>query len=259
MRCPSLRALPATLALCGFFLGAGSSQAALFEDDEARKAILDLRARQSQSDETSRNQIQQLTDQIQQLQRSLLTLNSQNEQLRADVAKLRGQDEQLLRDLSEIQRRQRDLSQSVDDRVRKLEPQSVTVDGKTFQADPDEKRLFDDAMASLRTGDFDKAGAGFNHLLRRYPETGYVDATRFWLGNVQYGKQAYKEAIATLRSFLAGAPENLRAPEALLSIANCQAEMKENKAAKRTLEDLIKQFPKSEAAQAAKERLLALK
>jgi TolA-binding protein len=56
-----------------------------------------------------------------------------------------------------------------------------------------------------------------------------------------------------------GAPEHPRAPEALLAMANSQAEMKDTKSARKTLDDLVKAYPKSEAAQAGKERLASLK
>ena len=51
----------------------------------------------------------------------------------------------------------------------------------------------------------------------------------------------------------------MRAPEAVLSIANCQIELKDTRAARKTLEDLIKAYPQSEAAVAGKERLARLK
>jgi TolA-binding protein len=51
----------------------------------------------------------------------------------------------------------------------------------------------------------------------------------------------------------------MRAPEAALSIANCQGELKDTKAARKTLEDLLKVYPQSEAAAAAKERLARMK
>ena len=51
----------------------------------------------------------------------------------------------------------------------------------------------------------------------------------------------------------------LRAPEAMLSIANCQIELKDTRAARATLESLVKTYPQSEAAQAGKERLARLK
>jgi tol-pal system protein YbgF len=81
----------------------------------------------------------------------------------------------------------------------------------------------------------------------------------FWLGNAQYARRDYKEAIATFRSLVASAPDSPRAPEAMLAIANCQAELKDTKAAKKTIDDLLKAYPKSEAAQAGRERLAALR
>jgi TolA-binding protein len=47
--------------------------------------------------------------------------------------------------------------------------------------------------------------------------------------------------------------------ESMLAIANCQLELKDNSAARKTLSELIKAFPDTEAASAAKERLSKLK
>jgi TolA-binding protein len=58
---------------------------------------------------------------------------------------------------------------------------------------------------------------------------------------------------------VSAAPEHPRAAEALLALANSQAEMKDTKSARKTIDDLIKAYPKSEAAQAGKERLASLK
>jgi TolA-binding protein len=63
----------------------------------------------------------------------------------------------------------------------------------------------------------------------------------------------------SFRAFVGAAPEHPRAPEALLAMANSQAEMKDTKAARKTIDDLLKAYPKSEAAQAGKERLASLK
>lgn len=247
--------MPAVLAACGLWLAVSPARAGLFDDDEARRAILDLRAKVSQNEQ----QIKQQADQIQSLQRSVLDLSNQTEQLREDLAKLRGQDEQLLRDLADMQRAMHDLKSGVNDRMRKLEPQQVSIDGKDFTVEPDEKAAYDDAMNSLRGGDFDRAASSLAGLLKRYPNTGYADSARYWLGNAQYGQRDYKGSLATFKAFLAAAPDHPRAAEAMLAIANCQAELKDAKGAKRTLEDLIKRYPKSEAAHAAKERLVALK
>jgi TolA-binding protein len=78
-------------------------------------------------------------------------------------------------------------------------------------------------------------------------------------GNALYGKRDYKEAINAFRMFLSKEPDSVRASEALLAIANSQAEMKDKPGARKTLDELIKTYPKSEAAVAGKERLAALK
>jgi tol-pal system protein YbgF len=253
---PACRRAIAAGLLC---LAAGGVQAQLFADDDARKAILDLRTRLTQSEELARTRNAELSEQLQVLRRNLLEMNNQLEALRGEMARLRGSNEQLQRDLSEVQRKQRDIGQAVDDRLRKVEPQKVTLDGKEFSADPEEKRQYDEAITLLRGGDFDKASLALANFMKRWPASGYGDAARFWQGNALYGKRDYKEAIAAFRAFLAKAPDSERAPEALLAIANSQAEMKDKVAARKTLDELIKAYPKSEAAVAGKERLASLK
>lgn len=255
----------AALALCVAGC-AGSAQAGLFDDDEARKAILDLRTRITAQEESSKTRLgelgsanTQLLEQIAGLRRSLLELNNQLEALRSEQAGLRGINEQLAREVAELQRRQKDVGQSIDDRLRKLEPIKVAVDGEEFLADPDEKRLYDESMAALRSGDFERSGTLLGNFLRRYPASGYSPAARFWLGNAQYGRRDYKEAIATFRGFVTASPNHARAPEALLALANSQAETKDNRAARRTIEELLKNYASSEAAAAGKDRLATLK
>ena len=252
-----------SLALAGAALPA---HAGLFDDEEARKAIVDLRARVAQQDENNKARLAELSstkaellEQLSQLRRTLLEMNAQLDALRTDLAKLRGSDEQRTKELADLQRLQKDLSQSIDDRLRRFEPVKVTLDGREFTVDPAEKRGFDEAIAIIRTGEFDKAVAALNAFQARYPDSGYRDAARFWLGNAHYGKRDYKEAIAVFRTFVTAAPQHPRAPEALLALANSQAELKDPRAARRTLDELIKAYPQSEAAQAGKERIASIK
>jgi TolA-binding protein len=58
---------------------------------------------------------------------------------------------------------------------------------------------------------------------------------------------------------LASAPDHPRAPEAMLSVANCYVELRDTRSARRTLEEVMKTYPQTEAAIAAKERLAGLK
>jgi tol-pal system protein YbgF len=240
-------------------LFAPAARAGLFDDDEARRAILDIRTRIDQNAERQRTGQQQLTDQIEQLRKGMLDLNNQLEQVRSDNARLRGQNEQLAKDLSDVQRKQKDIQSGVDDRLRKFEPQTVSVDGKDFTADPEEKRQYDEAMDLLRKSDFAGTANALIAFRKHYPSSGYNESALFWLGNAQYGVRQYKEAIGSFRTMVAAAPDSAKAPEALLAIANCQAELKDTKGARKTIDDLLKTYPKSEAAQAGRDRLASLK
>jgi tol-pal system protein YbgF len=254
------------LTLAALAVGAAFMQparAGLFEDDEARKAILELRNKVQANEDAAKQRSDQLNaviqEQLQPLRRSLLDLNGQIDALRAEIAKLRGQNEQLARDLADTQRKLTDQSQAVEARLKPLEPQKVSLDGREFQVSPDERNQYEAAIGLVRRGEFADAVAALNAFLKRYSASGYTDSVRFWLGNAQYGKRDYKDAIATFKGFIAGNPDHPRAAEALLALANCQIELKDNKSARRSLEDLIKAYPSTEAAQAAKERLRAIK
>lgn len=237
----------------------GSLHAALFEDDEARRAILDLRQRvdimRGETDQARQASANELAG----LGKSLLDLQRQIELLKAEIATLRGSNEQMMRELSEIQRQQKDQLQAVQARFNKLEPVTVQLDGVEFLADQSQTRDFDAALAVFRKGDFVNAQSLFSGFVARYPNSGYVVPALFWLGNAQYAMRSYKEAMGNFRALIAKDPEHLRAPEAVLSIANCQLELKDSKGARKTLTDLVKAYPQSEAAVAAKERLATLK
>jgi tol-pal system protein YbgF len=240
-------------------LATGAAQAQLFPDNEARKAILELRASDEQIKKELAAQNKDLSEQLAAVKRSLLELSSQLDQLRGELARSRGANEQLTRDVAELQRRQKDIAQGVDERMRRIEPQKISLDGKEFTADAEEKRGYDDAFALVRGGDFAGASGALTAFLRRYPQSGYGDSARFWLGNAHYGKRELREAITMFRTFIANAPDHARVPEALLAIANSQSESKDTKSARATLGELLKKYPDSEAAQAGKERLAALK
>ena len=235
--------------------GPGGVHAALLEDDEARRAILDLRQRL----EVTNNALKAQADDNTQLRRVLVDLQSQIDNIQAEVNKSRGAQEQLTRDVSDIQLRQRDVQTGLDERLRKFEPATVTVDGREFQVEPTEKRDYEAAVDVFRKGDFATAQGRLQRFMERYPQSGYMAPALFWLGNASYAVKDYKSSLTQFRQMLNLAPNHLRAPEAMLAISNVQIELKDTKAARKTLEDLIKAYPQSDAAQAAKDRLPKLR
>ena len=217
-----------------------NAQAAIFSDDEARKAILDLRIRF----EELRNQVQDLGKQIQALNTELketqqvvqkkadgqgqLGVQSDMERLRQELARARGQIEELVNELTTTQKRQRDLDQMVDKRIAEVktkvgevdnrltafEPIVVNVDGMEIRVDPAEKRLFDAAIESFRAGEFKQSAAQLRSMMDRFPDSAYMPSLVFWFGSANYAQREFKGAITSFTAFLKTYAEHPRAADA---------------------------------------------
>lgn len=236
--------------MAAFSLAPLQAQAGLFEDDEARKAILDIRTRLT----NMQSEIDAKADKANNFE-----LNNQNEQLRQEIARLRGQIEVLTNELANAQKRQKDFYVDLDNRLRKLEPQQVTIDGKEAMVEQGEQRSYDAALAYFKAGDYRNAGSAFYDFTRRYPQSALAPSAQYWLGNTYYAQRDYRNAISAQQVVVKNYADSPKAADALLNIASCYMELKDKSSAKKTLETLIAQYPDSPSAQTAKERLAALK
>lgn len=260
---------PAALVLSLVLSGlSGQTQAALFGgDDEARRAILDLRQRMEQSQNATRALIEQnalsqnqtQNEAIAQLRSALLDLQGQIDRLKSELAQSLGAQERLARDLTELQLRQKDVLSNVDDRLRRFEPVPATIDGLEVMVDPAEKADHDKAMALFHQADFAAAQGALESFVLRHGASAYLPSALFWLGNAQYANKAYKESMANFQKLLKMAPQHPRAAEAMLAISNVQIELKDMKSARKTLEDLIAAYPQAETAGTARDRLSRLR
>ena len=247
-----LAALPAALFAASLMLATGPASAGIFDDDEARKAILDLRAK---SDANQRD----IASQLELQRRNQADVTNQIDALRQDIARLRGQIESLTNDLTNEQKRNKDFYVDLDGRLRKVEPQQVTVDGQTATVDQTEEKAYDAALAQFKTSDFKGSIASFQNFLTRYPQSAYAPAAQYWIGTGLYAQRDYKGAIAAQQQVVRNYPTSPRAADALLNVASSQTDMGDKKAARATLEALIKQFPDAPAAATARERIVTLR
>ena len=298
--------------LCLLGVSVPSAQAALFEDEEARRAILDLRQkveihRQAQSQATEqalqksldqsqkqfealRKQFEAVSKQVeadinqskQENRQVLLLLQAQIESLKQDTANFQGEREQLLREISLLQRAQKNINVEIEGRFQKIQAQlakqdapppsppvneeapksikvNVQVDGFEFLAEPEEKRDFEAAFVLFRKGDFAAAAKEFAQFVRVYSDSGYKPSALYWLGSAKFARRDFNDAITQLKGLVNDFPTHTRAAEALLTVGNAQLEIKQPKEARKTFNDLIKIYPTSEAAAAAKDRLTQIK
>lgn len=242
------------------------ASAGLFADDEARQRITALEAQVARleaalarTEEDSRARI-----------RALLDLQMQLEAQAAEVRKLRGENEEKQHALQDIEKRQKDLYLDLDARLKRLEtagaavrpaPTMPTTDGRRDVPDNPlgENKAFEVAYGLYKAEDYQRAAIAFRDFLRQFPQTVHEANVHYWTGNAHFLSGAFADAIESYQLLIEKFPDHPRVPEAMLNVAESQVQLKNKTAAKKTLKQLISQFPGSDAADKAKKRLAALK
>jgi tol-pal system protein YbgF len=234
-----------------------ASRAALFDDDEARRQIYDLRDRVQTSQKAVNDRLDKIEAAVQD-KKPLLDLAAMIESLRSDIAKLRGQNEVLLNQADNLEHRQRDLYVDLDNRLRKLEQAQAAQQDKQNAAERNaaqEKDAYDAALNQFRQNNYGAAIAAFQGFLSSYASSQLAPSAQYWIGNAYYAMRDYKSAIAAQQKVLATWPDNPKASDALLNIASSQSELGDARAARESLQQLVKKYPGTPAAGEAKQRL----
>ena len=242
---------------------------AIFGDDEARKAVLEVRGKLEvfqretlrQLNELGRQQadMEQRLGRLEQGQRVNLDQQNQLEALRQEVARLRGQLEVQYNELSQTRKSQKDLTAALDTRLKQFEPVQVTLDERTFNVDQNEKRAYDAALETFRASDFKGAIAAFQSFQKSYPDSPYLPWVLYWQGGAQYANGEHKGAIGTLEQLARKHPDNPRVPDAMLILGNAQADAGDRKSARETFKTIGDKYPGTPASGVAKERMAALR
>jgi len=230
------------------------AHAGLLDDDEARKAILDLRAKVDAIARDLNARIETKSDKTAQLD-----MLNQHEQTMQEIARLRGQIEVLANQITRAQEGQKQLYADLDVRIKKLEPQQENVDGQVAQVLPAEKTTYENATALFQSGDYKGAATALQEFVRRYPDSAYASNAQYWLGNAWYALGDYKKAIAAQEVVTSTYADSAKVPDAMLNIASSYALLKDSKNAKKALQQLVSKYPESSAAKTAKDRLASLK
>jgi tol-pal system protein YbgF len=214
---------------------------AILSDDEARRAILELRKSVSAS------------------QAAILDLQNQLDKHKSENAQLRGQIESLQKQSDDLSNNQKSFYQDLDARISRLEPQNVEVEGVTGIVQAGEKSSYDEALKSFQAGQIKNADSEFTTFIRKYPSSPYLPLALYWSGNTKYALKDYKAAITQLQGLISRYPGHQRVPAATLTMANANLESGKKAIAKKLLTDLISKYPDSDATKEAKPILAGIK
>lgn len=229
-------------------MAVGASSAFAFADDDARRAILDLR-------ET----VKQLQTELNTVRNAQVQLSTEISSLRQQNRELTGHIEELTNSLAKEKQNARTLYESVDKRIGVFEPQMVVIDGKSVQVEPEEKNAYDAAVLLLQDSKFAQAERAFRDFTTKWKKSPYRPDALFWWGTSAFGAEHYKTTIASQNQLLREYPKSSRAPDAMMLVASAQAASGNVTAAKSTLEKIVRTYPKTDVAKDATARLKDLK
>jgi tol-pal system protein YbgF len=243
-------------------LSMSTARAALFDDDEARKQIIQLKnqaeARQKALDERLSVIDAKLGQMDSTGQNRVVDLAQLIESLKQDMAKLRGQIEVLSNQTETLERRQKDLYVDLDNRLRRIEQTQTQIQDKMTQGERSaaaEKQAYEAALNQFKVGNYQLSITSFQNFMTNFSSSDLLPSAQYWIGNAYYAMRDYKAAIAAQQKVVRLWPENTKAPDALLNIASSQAEIGQSAAARETLRTLVKKYPSSSASEQAKQRL----
>lgn len=246
----TIRPLQLAAACALAFAAALPARAGLFDDEEARARIEQMR----------RDTDTRLTK-LEAASRGQLELANQIETLRGEIAKLRGQIETLTYELEQSQKRQKDFYVDLDNRVRKLETamidqQKAAAAAAQPQVDPAaETRDYESALNLFKAAKYKEALGAFDEFIKKYPQSALAPNAHYWLANSFFQVRDLRRAGDAYTRVASTWPNDPKAPDALLGLASSQQEGGDAKGARATLESLVSKYPTSQAASVAKDRL----
>jgi tol-pal system protein YbgF len=255
------------ICLC---IASGPAMAGLFSDDDARKQVKQLEERIVKLEQA----LATAEADKEQYIRSTLDLQIQMEALNTELRKLRGQSEEFTHNLQDAEKRQKDFYIDLDTRLRHVEAGETananananvnaidrTAGNKDVSADPvGENRAFEAAYAFYKAENYQNAATAFRDFLKSYPQSVHEANVLYWMGNAYFLQKDCKNSMGSYQALIGKYQDHPRVQEAMLNIAACQLDLNNKAAAKKTLKQLISQFPGSDASEKAKKRLAAIK
>ena len=141
----------------------------------------------------------------------------------------------------------------------KPKPTPEKTAAKSSEAKGPGEELYNKGIAQFNDKKYKEAYHSFSEYIEKYPSGAMAANARFWRGDALYNQGEYELAILEYQNVIADFSKHPKAPAALLKQGLAFEKLKEPDTAKIVYNKLLEEYPKSEQASAAKDRLAALK
>lgn len=171
-----------------------------------------------------------------------------------DTAVLRGQVESQQQKLQELETKLANLPAPSAVVAAPPEPKK-----EELKRPDDPKEFLKLAEDKAKAGEQDLARKLYTEFMKKFPRDEAVGEAHFALGELFFGEQKCREALYEFGKVIQDFAKTKSAPVSYLRSSDCFKQLKMNDEARLALEELVKSFPKSDAAKTAKTRLAELR
>jgi tol-pal system protein YbgF len=120
---------------------------------------------------------------------------------------------------------------------------------------PPVQQLYQGALTDYNGARYDLASGEFGELLKYYPQDDLAGNAQFYLGEIAYRQQNYKQAISNYETVLQQFPGSNKAPASELRKGEAELALNQHDAGVRDLRALISRYPQTPEAAQARSRL----
>ena len=132
--------------------------------------------------------------------------------------------------------------------------------GPSVATDPQQERIaYEKAFSQLKDGRYDQAVAAFKEFVKSYPKGRFVGNAQYWLGEANYVQRNYKLALSDFEKVVKNYPTSPKRADAMLKMGYTYQELGRLDEAKISLNNVLKSYPNSTAANLAQKRLQDIK
>ena len=221
--------------------------------------------------DTSLNQMERRSrEQSAENARQTAAMNSRIESLSAEVNRLSARVDELSQRLDS---QSRPSGGSSGPSPRPTPPPTPSPSGGSKSStEPGAEESYQAAYSDFTKGNYTLAVAEFREFVRQHPDSPRVDSAQYWIGESYFSigraaaaagqpersREALERSVQEFRKVFVNYPGGRQVPTALYKEALALVELKQMKVAQARLQYLVDNFPQSEEAPLARERLKSL-
>jgi tol-pal system protein YbgF len=115
--------------------------------------------------------------------------------------------------------------------------------------------LYQNGLRDLTSGKYDLAKQEFSDYIQNFPSNDLAGNAEFYLGEIAYAQNDYKDAITSYDTVLANYPKSFKLAASLLKKASAEVELGMKASGIRDLREVERRFPGSDEARRAQAKL----